>query len=1130
METRDRVLDLVRKILIGPNPLPGYTQANGEEILYFDSPLKTYVSGVLFPQMKTKDENEEDPNIEVAEGEDVSDTYIPDASPKKFRLTGSRNETEAAIEAETSRINDYKQSAMGITVCIPHDSKTLTVDISSGAYVEGEARQPREKKNEDGTYSVVLSDKLSKCWSRKQVDGLVVIPESKLPTKEQRHKPFDVIGADGKAIEGMKLTVTYRLERKDVGYTIYTFTLLNTRVGTTTFPDPCDCWFQVRFGVTCDCPLAPLPDNFWAGSDDFDYKLNALLYRDVKSYAIGHGCAATWDDDKGVPVKAEATVMPEYDVKPISPGKSKAKLSMKLYFSDRAGTIKDLTTLCTEYRTWIDEEEKKIPALEEKHRGTAETQITLCRQCLTRIEGGITLLQTDDVVWEAFRLANRAMLMQQLHYRLPMVEVEEYDTTNFEFKFKKEIKMPDVDREETWDKSGFKYGFWRPFQIAFILLNLNSMNDETSAERELVDLIWFPTGGGKTEAYLGLTAYTIFLRRLKDKTDAGTTVIMRYTLRLLTAQQYERASSLICAMEKLRAENEDLLGTNRISIGLWVGKSLTSNTSEEVIKKIENIKAGEERANPSVILKCPWCGASMETFDGKKTGRYTPGYVKYGKRIRLQCANSSCDFASEEFPLPLHLFDDDIYENPPTLLFGTVDKFAMLPFLPEAKKLFGGDGENLPPELIIQDELHLITGPLGSAVGLYETLIHELCRSNGHKPKIVASTATISHAKQQCNALYDCGEENVFQFPVQGISYSNCFFAKEDREAQGRKYIGLFGSAASSSATASIYTFAAFLYAAKAIDVSDEAERDPYWTNLSYFGSMRELGQAATWYIADIKERLEVMYQHRLQSAKRDERRYLFESGLAELTSRMSNEDIPKILKKLEAKYTSSEKALDMCLATNMVSVGVDVPRLGLMTVTGQPKSFSEYIQATSRVGRSSAPGIVFIIYNTSKSRDKSHYEKFQIQHSKLYFGVEPTSVTPFSRPLRERAVHAIFVALHRFAVDKSERENARRLPTQEEFERICNIILARAERIDPDEVEDLKKQLKTLLDEWDSWRPEKYDSFRLEEDAPLLYPMGTIEPMTWGGRGWRTPLSMRNVDSECGLDCSKGLVITEDE
>lgn len=1132
METREQILQKVKDILVGPNPLTEFCQSNGEEILFGDSPLKTYVTGVLFPQVQIGEgvENENDETLD-----EQSDVEIPDEAMDSTKTLGEKNVAEPSIEAEISKINNFRQSAMGITLCLSNEVSVVDVTVSVGAYMEKTSTYPIETKDENGSRRIIMSEKTKKCYFRRSVKSFLQIDKQNLPTLSNRHKSFSLTDSAGNEIKGLELSIVYRLNKSDKGYTIYTVTLINTNSNDEKNFKASDCWFQCSFDVNSNKELLPLPANFCAEIDDDDYQLNALLYRDVKTYAIGHGCAATWGTAT-VPHKITATVIPEYEVKPIVPTTSKAQLSMKVYASDKEKTLEDLQLLCDEYRAWLANEESKINEIQEAHyQATARRQIELGKECLKRIECGIELLRSNGSVLKAFQLSNRAMLLQQLHYKLPLTEYERYDTKSDKFILKNEITLPNINDGDTWyNKEKNIYGKWRPFQIAFILLNLSSIYDKKSPEREIVDLIWFPTGGGKTEAYLGLTAFTIFMRRIKKPNDYGTAVIMRYTLRLLTAQQYERAASLICAIEKIRSENVELLGKERITIGLWVGDTLTENSSKNVIDKINAIRKGRSYENASVILKCPWCGASMETLKHGSVA-VTPGYEisPDKKHVVFRCGNDNCDFSDEDNALPLNLFDDEIYANPPTLLFGTVDKFAMLPYKPEAKSLFGGDNERTPPELIIQDELHLITGPLGSTVGLYETIIKELCVRNGAKPKIVASTATISHAKQQCNALYGCGEEKVIQFPVQGTTYKDCFFAKEDESAIGRKYVGLYGSAASSSATASIYTFAAFLYAARAVDVAEDKMRDPYWTNLAYFGSMRELGQAATWFIADIKEHLEVIYRNRLESSlDQEHRRYLYESGLAELTSRMRNEEIPKILKTLEIQYgTDNKRALDVCLATNMISVGVDIPRLGLMTVTGQPKSMSEYIQATSRVGRNSnAPGLVFVIYNTSKPRDKSHYEKFQAQHSKLYFSVEPTSVTPFSRPLRERALPAVFVALHRLFVESANRGNARRVPTDDEYKQIVNTIVSRADGIDNAEIEDIKKQLLTKWEEWKAWKPEKFNSYEIEETAPLLCQAGTIKPLTWGDRGWESPTSMRSVDRECGLTCSKVLNVSKED
>lgn len=1139
--TREKLLNKVKQILVGPDPLDNFKQENGEEILFSDSPLKTYVTGILFPQMLNVSELQEESNEFSGIGDEsdipFQEAGLVDTQPGKDPLS-TKNYAEIVAEAETSKINNYKQSAMGLTLCVPDKADSVQIKISVGSYFEKESLYPREKRGENGKVDIVMSEKTKKCFFRTSTESELIISHCDLPSETDRFisDKYILKAQDGNIIKGLGIAITYRMHDAETEGTIYTVTLINTNKTNESFPKVSDCWFQVEFSVNCNIPFIPLPDNFCAEIKDEDYQLNSLLYRDVKTFAIGHGCAATWDDSVigKNPETVTASVLPSYDVKPIVQGNSSAELSMKMYSEDREKTVLDLSKLCEEYSLWIKEREAELEKIEEKHKAAAEKQIELAKICLSRMSTGISLIRSDDTIWTAFSLSNRAMLMQQIHYKMPLTEFAGFDTKTLQLTLKNTVVLPQIDDESTWpEREKNVYGKWRPFQIAFILMNLLSMTDKTSAERRIVDLIWFPTGGGKTEAYLGLTAFTILYRRLRTPNDSGTNVIMRYTLRLLTAQQYERAASLICSLEKIRAENETLLGNDRITIGLWVGDSLTENHSSEVIKHIQEVQRGKSNENISVMLKCPWCGASMETFSKGRTNE-TPGYgiSSDRKHVLFCCGNPDCDYHNEDTPLPLKLFDDEIYDNPPTLLFGTVDKFATLPFRPQAKSIFGGDGDHTPPELIIQDELHLITGPLGSTVGLYETLIHRLCCNNDHTPKIIASTATISHAKQQCNALYNCGEENVFQFPVQGLSYRNNFFAKENRDAVGRKYVGLYGSAASSSATASIFTFAAFLYAAKAIDVED-SERDPYWTDLSYFGSMRELGQAATWYIADIKERLEVIYQSRLQSADKSKRRYIYESGLEELTSRMSNSEIPQILKKLEVPYGKDTHPLDMCLATNMVSVGVDVPRLGLMTVTGQPKSFSEYIQATSRVGRSSnAPGLVFIIYNTSKPRDKSYYEKFQAQHAKLYKNVEPTSVTPFSRPLRERALHAILVGLHRFYVDVEDRNNAGRSPNKSEFDAICKTIIDRARNIDPEAAEDIQKQLDHYLLEWSEWTPSKYEDlnpFRQSPEAPLLYVAGSIPPADWGKRGWKTQMAMRNVDRECQLDCSRVINVADE-
>ena len=544
------------------------------------------------------------------------------------------------------------------------------------------------------------------------------------------------------------------------------------------------------------------------------------------------------------------------------------------------------------------------------------------------------------------------------------------------------------------------------------------------------------------------------------------------------------------------------------------------------------------------MLKCPWCGAQMGAIQRGNIWEIA-GYKKVmgphrKSKIVFRCRNHNCNFSKED--LPLFVVDDAIYESTPTLLLGTVDKFAMLPFRPKAQCLFGYENgeKKTSPDLIIQDELHLISGPLGSMVGHYETLIHELCTvrtpSGEIHPKIIASTATISRAKAQCHALYGCKEDDVFQFPPPGLDAGNSFFAKEDRGRNGRRYVGILATGSSSDATTAIRLFAALLYGAKAMKVEREADRDPYWTNIGYYNSIRELGQAATWIRADIDQHLDVMYKRRFDDKRyptkeeyRKSRRYIWRDE--ELTSRISGSEVTASLANLGICYPGEEDSdgkvkdhpIDICLATNMISVGLDVSRLGLMTVAGQPKTTSEYIQATSRVGRNAAdaPGIVFVLYRPGRPRDKSHYEYFKSYHSKVYCSVEPTSVTPFSAPVRERALHAIMIGMMRLENDGRFNEDPPIYPDKELQERVLSIIENRVDDIDSEELDATLNRIEYILQCWEDWNPRRWEPAKnpdrsYADPVPLMYSAGSHPNEAWRSQGFETPTSMRNVDASC--------------
>ena len=1103
---RKQIIDIIEREFIGPDPLPNapeLIQSNGEEILSSDPPNIRYIAGVLFPQkvvnldeQTAQEADEEEPDVDAPEV----------ASEEKH---GGKSEYLQDAEELMNMSNAYQQSAISMTAAVK-DGDEIVIEISAGVYTTEAYKDPKTGKDKVRYPRTPIS------WKSETI--------STLPTKNsgiQRH----IVQNNGNNTK-LRVDITYRFSYS--GYSIYTFTLLNTNVNNDHY-NQSECFFQVKMVLNSKLGFMPLPDSQKLNINDQDYLSNQLLYRDVHSYAIGHGCAANWDEEDGLVKQIRSAIFPYYEIKPIVPSKIPGvdldMFKLSDYGSDE-WIIEELTKLCNAYSSWIDGLNKKLAGI--KDTGTAVRHIDNCKECLKRMKDGVSLLKSDQKIMRAFKLMNRAMLLQQLHYNLPLKSWK-YDGRILEFEDEPNT-IPVITDQSTWYGDISRYGHWRPFQLAFVLINLRSMAQRDCSDRDIVDLIWFPTGGGKTEAYLGLSAYTIFIRRLMDKNNTGTTILMRYTLRLLTSQQYERASAMICACESIRTELPDELGDERITIGLWVGEDTSPNKMADAVSKYDKLYNGTSDENPFIMLKCPWCGSQMGVVSGKGKTKATPGYKKISvqrkKKIVFQCSNSACDYSKTT--LPLFVIDDDIYENAPTLLLGTVDKFAMLPFRPEAQTIFGlKDGKRITaPDLIIQDELHLISGPLGSMVGHYETMIHELCSyeemGKTIHAKVIASTATISRAAEQCNALYGCGIHNVKQFPPSGLDAKNSFFAEEDSKADGRLYVGILANAATSIATTTIRLYAALLYAAKALNVANEDERDPYWTNVGYFNSIRELGQTETWIRADIEEYLHIIYKRRYEDRLPNytkNRRYIYSEE--ELTSRIRGDKIPFALQRLSVRYPTAAEAprpVDICLATNMISVGVDVPRLGLMTVSGQPKTTSEYIQSTSRVGRSKdAPGLVFTVYNPGKPRDKSHYEHFVPYHSRIYCNVEPTSVTPFSGPLRDRALHALMIGLLRMEGDAAYNSDPPTYPSPEQIEYVKDIITSRILEIDPEELDDAEIQMESILDKWYREEPQKYHDFSGGDELPLMFPAGSRRNELWGEkRSFPTPTSMRSVDSSC--------------
>ncbi len=665
-------------------------------------------------------------------------------------------------------------------------------------------------------------------------------------------------------------------------------------------------------------------------------------------------------------------------------------------------------------------------------------------------------------------------------------------------------------------------GDWRPFQIAFLLASLPELVDRTRPTRSIVDLIFFPTGGGKTEAYLGACAVSLLARRLRDKDDAGTDTLMRYTLRLLTAQQFLRAAALICVLEDIRSENEGELGTTPFGIGIWLGGSTTPNNWDQARENLRQLNSHASAQNMFLLLRCPWCGAEMGPKPRPGSGQDVIGYELVGNKVEFRCLDRACRFGGRR-KLPVHVVDQDIYDSRPSIVIGTVDKFAMLAWRPEARAIFGlasdGTREVSPPGLIIQDELHLISGPLGSMVGLYEPIIDDLCADKRSAepvvPKIITSTATIRRHEDQIRGLF--GREQVALFPPHGLEEGRSFFAEpavldNGEHEPGQRYLGIMSASLGSTQTVQVRVAAATLQGAVSIP---DADKDGYWTNLNFLNSLRELGNTVSLIQSDIPDYLTGLRRREDLASPRWPRIPM------ELTSRRRSDDIPKAIEQLQLSY-GNPGCVDICLASNIIEVGVDIDRLGLMTIVGQPKTTAQYIQVSGRVGRrpDRSPGLVITIYGAAKPRDRSHYERFRTYHQRLYAQVEPTSVTPFAAPVLGRALHAA-------AVSHIRQSSEIGLPVYPfpgpEYDAAVGLLRERTGLADPDELPTLEREQRKRANEWAKWERTTWSANVIGGDPKqgLMRYAGTLPDLKAEATMWDVPTSMRNVDAECRLEIS---------
>lgn len=964
--------------------------------------------------------------------------------------------------------------------------------------------------------------------------------------------------------------------------------------------------------------MAPQPDEEVAGLD--------MLYRHAQQFAVGRNAGVEVERRAGEARawRVATTNLPSYEVEQtVAPVPDKVKeltgleVDMRvLATGSRGDVVRALRPLADGYLTWLDEQEKRLvgDTTLAGHQKAAKTHLKTAHNAAARINAGIDLLVGNDDAWAAWQFANLTMAMQREHTEIAIERAK-----NDKLTLATASALVDEPRRRSW----------RPFQLAFVLLNLPSLTDPLHPDRALAgaangpglaDLLFFPTGSGKTEAYLGLTAYTLAIRRLQKVVGqgeeardgrAGVAVLMRYTLRLLTAQQFQRAATLICAAEQVRRDAAlaqssggaiNPWGDEPFRIGLWVGSKVTPNwydQAKEALDAMRNKYAGAGASNPIQVLACPWCAREIEPGQDAECDNAR-------RRVIVWCGDPDglCPFSRKQSTqwgegLPVVTVDEEVFRLVPSLVIGTVDKFAQLPLRGQTGLLFGrtrswcerhgyrhpdlvakteckdgGHPKNgslpgtkpescgmlRPPDLIIQDELHLISGALGTMVGLYETAVDRMTSwtvdGTAVRPKVVASTATVRRAKGQVHSLFNRGL-SIFPAPV--LDAGETFFSTQipvDNDHPGRRYLGVCAHGQRMKQV-QIRVSQLLLAAGQLLFDEHGDAADPYMTLVDYFNSTTELAGMRRMVDDDITTRLQQQSRRGLRDRRGMEVR--------ELTARINSQDIGRALSslanpfnpdidstaakatlrelltqaregggktreavaaraKLDAlpRHEPANKPVDVLLATSMLQVGVDVSRLGLMMVTGQPKNSAEYIQASSRVGRTAdRPGLVVTLFNWARPRDLAHLETFTHFHETFYARVEPLSVTPFADRALDRGLAAVLVAVIRHSRDDWEREpGAHQVPvSNDEVDAAVEWIAQRAGSVlgDATRVADIDAACRVLMDEWDRRRKGlevgslSYTSAKDGMD-PLL-DAGARRWATWSA-GW----SLREVEPETNL------------
>jgi hypothetical protein len=1205
---RKTMIEEVIKDVLGPRSGP-------EESIKGD-PYDEYITGVIIPAgwspprgMGTADPDSENVNTDiVSSGEDDSDYERPVSSEPFIR-----------------------PRSFGISFMAPFDAKEIDVCVTWGRYTRSDDEKMWKRESHFCIKKFSLDEDNTRECIYSEDDGSITI-NVMVRENENRKKNVRVILVN-------ELKVARNAYR----------------------PETASCIFQpsIRINVEGCSETSDTPDDY-RDEMNFIYRNRKIDVMGIQCSAVSKSCEYShnlneyilWPDGLNLAEKFPeienfrtpdfrtefvplySIPMPSFDVEGVDE-LSAEKLS-EAWDSSSISEIVD--PLINAFEMWIESNKEIQKSMDGKNKKFASRIIKKQEEALKRLKNGLEILMNNEKARLAFCFANRVISLQH---------------------------------QWTGQDDDF---LWRPFQLAFFLMNIEPIFNPDSEYRDVLDLLWIPTGGGKTEAYLAIIAFTMSLRRLKGSLGSesiqryyGTAVISRYTLRLLTVQQFRRTLRMITAAEYLRVficdsglrgwrpsacdiKEDWLYGSVRFSAGLWVGGAVSPlhlRGNKGAIDIMTSAKEGENESEPAQVIRCPACNSWLSLPDSsesslpahdntiitvvqkKKTDlNFEPSELKKmfpeireirvsrdnlrenhetliikfderdidipriseimkelenhfefsslswrrpgyfgssfdkGRRkkkysdFEIWCPNPDCPLNKDvdwvegvpsgdgsEFPdgnakrkfegpfienrripVPAYTVDEQVYSRCPTVIISTADKIARLSFEPRAAAIFGNvdkfnifygyhrdglyprdttkssaahdtDVEGfLPPELIIQDELHLLDGPLGSMFGIYEASVESLILRGGLRPKYLASTATINNAHDQVRLLFG---RDLFQFPPHGLEITDSFFVKEedsgdawDERMSGRIYMGI-AAPGRGPITPQIRLWSRVLKTSSE-NTGDEAIRY-YWTIVGYYNSLRELGGGIAFYREDVVERL--------KEISGDDPRDIDPDPL-ELSSRIDSTVLPLVLDRIERDGEQPEvPAYDAIFTTSMFGTGVDVPHLSLMIVSGQPKTTGSYIQATGRIGRKRG-GLVLTFLNASRPRDMNHYEMFMKYHARIHESVEPVSVSPYSDGALNRALGPATVAFLRnmplARADWTEEDGKVILSgeSSEDIHYLQEFLANRVEKIFNREedveiienfLEECIKQWKSVAEEVDELRFSEYVLYRPEQHNVVL-------------------------------------------